>query len=652
MTEETMNEINSRPPLAKVTEDGIYKSLLLENPDNLFDCVDMNISTTHECFLRGLEASRDKPFLGERTGPNDTYEWITYQQAYDRAREIGSGFLQLGVNAGVEEIITIYCRNRIEWTLIDLGCVMYTVALAGLYDTISAEASAYIMDQTESKVLICDNVSKMDKLFSTRKSYDYLKTVILVEHPGDDMSKVEEERNIKIISLKEVQEMGKNNIKDLVPPKPDNLFCLCYTSGSTGLPKGVMTTHKNVTSMIASTNVIMKGHDPFNSETINFSYLPLPHAFERINQLMTYVRGGRIGFFKGDIKKLFDDIQELKPTVIISVPRILNRVYGKIHQELKNPIKRKLLEWGLQSKQADVERGEFRKNTWWDTFIFRKVQNLFGGNLDCLVIASAPILPDILNFFRYALGCPVYEGYGQTETSGVVTITHRLETIAGHVGPPAPNNIIKLVDVPESGYFQADRKGEICVKGVNITKGYYKLPEKTAEIIDSDGWLHTQDIGMFLPDGTLKIIDRKKNIFKLSQGEYVAPEKIENIYLLSPLIAQIFVTGDSLQSFTVAIIVPDEENILELAKSKGIKEPFEGLCQNTQIIQSILTDLRDLGKKNDLKGFEQVKDIFLTTEAFGIENGLISSTLKNKRFQLQKHFQQQISDMYKKGSEL
>ncbi|XP_014781246.1 long-chain-fatty-acid--CoA ligase 5 [Octopus bimaculoides] len=632
---------------AVVTEDGIYRSTLLENPDNLFDAVEENFSTTHECFLRGLEISRNKPFLGKRSGPNGAYEWITYQEAYDRAHEIGSGLLQLGVKAGVEEIISIYCKNRIEWTLIDLACAMYTVALAGLYDTISAEASSYVIEQTESKVLICDNVSKMDKLFSTKSSYENLKTIVLVDHPGDDFTNVEKERNIKIVSLEAVQEMGKNNLEELVPPKPENLFCLCYTSGSTGLPKGVITSHRNVTSMVASTEILMQGHNPYNPDTVNFSYLPLPHAFERLNQLLTYTKGGRIGFFQGDVKKLFDDLQELKPTIFTAVPRILNRVYDKIHNELKSPIKMKILEWALRSKQGEVEKGIFRNNSWWDILILKKIQNLFGGNIKFLVIGSAPILAKILNFFRYALGCQVYEGYGQTESTGIVTITLPGECDAGHVGPPAPNNYVKLVDVPEAGYFQADGKGEICVKGMNVTGGYFKLPEKTAEIFDSDGWLHTQDIGMFLPNGTLKIIDRKKNIFKLSQGEYIAPEKIENIYLLCPLISQIFVAGDSLQSYIVAIVVPNDENLLELAKLKGIEGTFEELCDNKEIKSIILTDIQEIGKKHDLKGFEQVKAITLTSVPFGIENGLISSTLKNKRFQLLKTFQQHISDMYK-----
>lgn len=632
---------------AEVNEDGIYRSVLLDNPDNLFDAIDTKYTTTHDCFLKGLEIARNKPFLGKRTSPTGKYEWITYQEAYDKAHEIGSGLLQLGVKAGEEEIISIYCKNRIEWTLIDLACAMYTVALAGLYDTISAEASSYVIEQTESKVLICDNVDKMDKLFSKQSNYEHLKTIVLVDHPGDDFTSVEKERNIKIVSLDSVQEMGKNNLKDLVPPKPENLFCLCYTSGSTGLPKGVITTHRNVTSMVASTEILMQDLNPYNAETVNFSYLPLPHAFERLNQLLTYTKGGRIGFFQGDVKKLFEDIQELKPTIFTAVPRILNRVYEKIHTELKSPIKMKLLEWALRSKQTEIEKGIFRNNSWWDILVLRKIQNLFGGNIKYIVIGSAPILGKILNFFRYALGCHVYEGYGQTECTGIVSITLPGECNAGHVGPPAPNNYIKLVDVPEAGYFKAEGKGEICVKGMNVTSGYFKLPEKTAELLDSDGWLHTQDIGMFLPNGTLKIIDRKKNIFKLSQGEYIAPEKIENIYLLCPLISQIFVAGESLQSYIIAIIVPNDENLLELAKLKGIEGSFEELCENKEIKNFVLKDLQEIGKKHDLKGFEQVKAITLTSVPFGIENGLISSTLKNKRFQLMKTFQQQISDMYK-----
>ncbi|NXK54924.1 ACSL1 ligase, partial [Chauna torquata] len=239
-----------------------------------------------------------------------------------------------------------------------------------------------------------------------------------------------------------------------------------------------------------------------------------------------------------------------------------------------------------------------------------------------------------------------YEGYGQTECTAGCSLSMPGDWTAGHVGAPMSCNIIKLVDVQEMNYLAAKGEGEVCVKGPNVFRGYLKDPEKTAEALDKDGWLHTGDIGKWLPNGTLKIIDRKKHIFKLAQGEYIAPEKIENVYLRSEALAQVFVHGESLQAFLIAVVVPDPETLRKWAKKKGVEGSYEELCKNKDVKKHILEDMVKIGKEAGLKSFEQVKEIIMHTEMFSVENGLLTPTLKARRPELRKYFQSQINELY------
>jgi len=247
------------------------------------------------------------------------------------------------------------------------------------------------------------------------------------------------------------------------------------------------------------------------------------------------------------------------------------------------------------------------------------------------------------------MGCIVVEGYGQTECVAACTVTIEGDNIPGHVGIPCPCNAIKLVDAPELGYYAKDQVGEVCIKGLNVFVGYYKAPEQTREVLDSDGWLHTGDIGRWTRTGTLKIVDRKKNIFKLSQGEYVAPEKIENIYVRCRFVAQSFVYGESLKSCLVAIVVPDAEVLLPwAAKELGQSDlSLHQLCAHPEVKKTILEEMNALAKKEKLHGFEQVRDIFLCPDLFTVEDGLLTPTLKSKRPQLKQRFETQLDAMYR-----
>ncbi|NXA16048.1 ACSL1 ligase, partial [Sapayoa aenigma] len=307
-----------------------------------------------------------------------------------------------------------------------------------------------------------------------------------------------------------------------------------------------------------------------------------------------------------------------------------------IFGQADSSLKRWLLDFASKRKEAELRSGIVRNNSFWDKVIFRKIQVCLKASE--LKFAIAEFHMNGYNLF--------FEGYGQTECTAGCSLSLPGDWTAGHVGAPMPCNIIKLVDVPEMNYLAAKGEGEVCVKGPIVFRGYLKDPDKTAEALDKDGWLHTGDIGKWLPNGTLKIIDRKKHIFKLAQGEYIAPEKIENVYLRCEALAQVFVHGESLQAFLVAVVVPDPDTLRNWAKKKGIEGSYQELCKNKDVKKYILEDMVRVGKESGLKSFEQVKDIFLHTEMFSIENGLLTPTLKAKRPELRKYFQSQIDELY------
>ena len=273
---------------------------------------------------------------------------------------------------------------------------------------------------------------------------------------------------------------------------------------------------------------------------------------------------------------------------------------------------------------------------------------MLGGKLRVLVTGSAPIDRKVLAFARGVMGCYVFEAYGQTETSGATVVSLPLDCRSdGHVGAPLPNTFVKLVDVPEMDYYKDNDQGEVCIKGRCNFRGYLKRPDITAETIDSDGWVHTGDIGEWLSNGALKIIDRKKNIFKMVQGEYVAPEKVEQIYGLSPWVDQAFVEGISSESYCVAVIVVNREYLESWAGNNGFNSPVEELIVEEPVRKVLLEQLHRLGKDKGLNGFEQPKKILPRLDPFTVDNGLLTPTLKLKRVALRKFFGQDIEELYR-----
>ncbi|KAL4843193.1 hypothetical protein H8958_006462 [Nasalis larvatus] len=651
---------------------GARRSALLDSDEPLVYFYE-DVTTLYEGFQRGIQVSNNGPCLGSRK-PDQPYEWLSYKQVAEMSECLGSALIQKGFTATPDQFIGIFAQNRPEWVIIEQGCFAYSMVIVPLYDTLGNEAVTYIVNKAELSLVFADKPEKAKLLLEgvENKLTPSLKIIVLMDAYGSELVEQGQKCGVEIISLKAMEDLGRANRRKPKPPAPEDLAVICFTSGTTGNPKGALITHRNIVSdcsafVKATENSVNPCPDdtlisflplahmfervvekvlPLNASDTHISFLPLAHMFEQLLKCVMLCHGAKIGFFQGDIRLLMDDLKVLQPTVFPVVPRLLNRMFDRIFGQANTTLKRWLLDFASKRKEAELRSGIIRNNSLWDRLIFHKVQSSLGGKVRLMVTGAAPVSATVLTFLRAALGCQFYEGYGQTECTAGCCLSMPGDWTAGHVGAPMPCSLIKLVDVEEMNYLAAEGEGEVCVKGPNVFQGYLKDPAKTAEALDKDGWLHTGDIGKWLPNGTLKIIDRKKHIFKLAQGEYIAPEKIENIYIRSEAIAQVFVHGESLQAFLIAIVVPDVETLRSWAQKRGFDGSFEELCRNKDVKKAILEDMVRLGKDSGLKPFEQVKGIALHPELFSIDNGLLTPTMKAKRPELRNYFRSQIDELY------
>jgi len=363
--------------------------------------------------------------------------------------------------------------------------------------------------------------------------------------------------------------------------------------------------------------------------------------------------GASIGYWRGDIKGLLDDIGALRPTVFIAVPRVYDRIYSGVMSKLQSGsfIKRALFNWGFNRKLHALNAGHAydKAAPFFDRLVFSKIKERLGGRVRIVISGGAPLARHVEDFLRVTMCCPVSQGYGLTETcaASFLAIPDDARHV-GTVGPPQPVLSLRLEAVPEMNYDPNANppRGEICLKGPAVFSGYYKDEKKTTEVLEPDGWFHTGDIGELTPAGALRIIDRKKNIFKLSQGEYIAVEKVEGVYCKDPNVEQIWVYGDSFKSSLVAVVVPTMANISQWASNDKAGNTLEALCRDAAVKAKLLESLNATGKEGKLKGFEMVRAIHLEPEAFSIENGLLTPTFKLKRPQLLSKYKTEVESMY------
>nr|AIG55396.1 secreted protein [Thraustotheca clavata] len=617
-------------------------------------------------------------FVGHRVidaaGNAGAFEWQTYAEVYDRIRHFASALVLKNMMPAADngqKMLCIYMKNRPEWLIAQYSALYAGGCISCLYDTLGASSTKFILNQTESPTVVC-TTAELKHVLDVKPVCPKMQHIVLcdVDTKSEEHFAMAAAAKVTLWTMSELEVIGEKNVVEMAPVKGDDTCFLMYTSGTTGDPKGVCISHKNLLSCALGVELSLskgKASETFNSKALHLSYLPLPHILEQLVHSIVISKGGGIGFFQGKTAKIPDDLCALRPTVFITVPRMLNKIYDTIvgGARAAGGFKAKLFDHALNTKLANLSQG-YTSHPLYDRLLFSKIQAKLGLDRCCVVITgSAPLAEDVMSFFRVVLDCPVVEGYGQSECCGAVNITDPFDLTTGTVGAPLPSCEMKLVSVPEMGYEVTDTlhgdepiqmrvngRGEICYRGPTIFTGYYKDPVKTAEAVDEEGWLHSGDIGVWTLDGRLKIVDRKKNIFKLSQGEYVAPEKIENILKVNPYVEQIFVYGDSLHSMLVGIVVPDKREIERLAASLKIEGTFEELCRNSVVVDTVQKDMVVTGKKGLLNGFETVRAIHLHPERFSVENDMLTPTFKLKRNDAKKAFIGIIDSLYERSGDV
>ncbi|XP_072975950.1 long chain acyl-CoA synthetase 6, peroxisomal-like [Typha angustifolia] len=605
------------------------------------------IGTLHDNFVYAVETFRDYKYLGTRVRVDGTvgeYKWMTYGEASTNRSAIGSGLICHGIPEGAR--IGLYFINRPEWAIVDLACSAYSYISVPLYDTLGPDAVQYIVNHGAVQAIFCVPQT-LTILLSFLSQIPSVRLIVVVGGIDENMPSLPSTTGLEIISYSKLHSQGHRNLHPFRPPKPEDIATICYTSGTTGTPKGAVLSHENLIANVAGSSLTVK----FYPSDVYISYLPLAHIYERANQIAMVHFGVAIGFYQGDNLKLMDDLAALRPTLFSSVPRLYNRIYAGIVNAVKESggIRERLFNVAYNAKKQAILNGR-NPSPIWDRLVFNKIRNKLGGRVRFMSSGASPLSADVMDFLRVCFGGQIIEGYGMTETSCVISSMNEDDNLTGHVGSPNPACEVKLVDVPEMNYTSDDKpyaRGEICVRGPIVFQGYYKDDIQTKEVIDEEGWLHTGDIGLWLPGGRLKIIDRKKNIFKLAQGEYIAPEKIENVYAKCKFISQCFIYGDSLNSSLVAIVSVEPEVLKAWAASVGIKyEDLGQLCADPRIRAAVLADMDAIGKEAQLRGFEFAKSVTLVLEPFTLENGLLTPTFKIKRPQAKAYFAKPIADMY------
>ena len=559
------------------------------------------------------------------------------------------------------KLVGIFAKNCTEWVIADMGCQMDSVTTATLYSTLGEEAFKYICQQTQIKtIMVSPDLVKM--LCELKKNYilQNLSTAILFDMTTncDSEKELENLRNAGFVAYSFTKDFMKENneIKDsdLEISNPDTIMTICYTSGTTGNPKGVMLSQRNLISVLET--VIRDSSVPLDEFGTHISFLPLAHIFERMVISGFMGVAAKIGFVSGSIKTtLMEDMNLLGPTLLFTVPRVLQTIRKKIFDgfDALNTWKKKLAYKAYHTKLENYKKYGIITHAFYDQLVFKKIRAMFGNRLKTILCASAPMPKELADDFKVILSIPIIEGLGMTELAGSAFCTsyHDLTNFTAGGVTGGVRMIIK--SVPDLGYTIDDvidgincPAGEICLKGPLIFDGYYKNDEENEKSFDKDGYFHTGDVGRIFPNlgNGLKIVDRVKEIFKLSQGEYIIPAKLETVYSKSNFIQQIMIYGNSSMNNIIAIICPDKKrcaDALGISVEELVKDE-----ENKELQNLFIDDLLKLANEAKFNGLEKVKYVLITFEGFTVSNTCMTPTMKIVRKKVELRFKNRIDKIY------
>ncbi|MFF7200392.1 AMP-dependent synthetase/ligase [Streptomyces sp. NPDC008141] len=581
-------------------------------------------------------------------GPDD-WKSLSWGEAAGRVYAIAAGLIALGVQP--EDRVALASSTRVEWILSDLGVMCAGGATTTVYPSTNAEESAYILSDSDSRVLIAEDASQLAKARERRAELPGLKHVVVFDSTGVEPDAADPEG--WVLSLADLEARGAQYlethpqaVKERVGAiTADQLATLIYTSGTTGRPKGVRLPHDNWSYMakaMAATGLI-------GPEDVQYLWLPLAHVFGKV-LTSGQIEVGHVTAVDGRVDKIIENLPVVQPTYMAAVPRIFEKVYNGVASKARagGGAKYKIFQWaaGVSREYAKTSQDNFRrtgsasvpfglgaKHKVADALVYSKLRDAFGGKLRAAVSGSAALAPDIGYFFAGA-GIHILEGYGLTESSAASFVNPGEAYRTGTVGKPMPGTEVRIAD-----------DGEILLRGPGIMEGYHGLPEKTEEVLESDGWFHTGDIGELSADGYLRITDRKKDLIKTSGGKYIAPAEVEGQFkAVCPFVSNILVHGAD-RNFCTALIALDEPTILGWAEENGLGgKPYAEVVATPEVLRLIDGYVQRLNE--GLQRWQTVKKFRLLPRDLDIEHGELTPSLKLKRPVVEREYQHLIDEMY------
>ncbi len=583
-------------------------------------------STLTDLFFEAVDRFGGAAAL-QRFESEDSIVDISYDDALETVRRVSAGLATRGIQRG--DRVAILSENRPEWALADYGCLCSGVIVVPIYPTLTAPQLAYILGDSEARLVFVSDEEQAEKVREAGAELPSMPQVVTFDAtsvvdtvPWSLFLEVEPEGDVAAFRARALE------------ARPHDVATVLYTSGTTGTPKGVMLTHNNVASNVRASCMILPIADTDNT----ISFLPLSHILQRMVDYLFFWTGCTIGYPRS-LETLIVDLKKLEPTVVVSVPRIYEKIYNGVMSA--EGFKKKLINWaaGVADRVADLRLAGKEASgllalqySVADKLVFSKVKTAVGGRLRFFVSGGGPLAPTLNRFF-YSIGLTILEGYGLTETSPVTNVNTVENFRIGAVGKPIPSTEVKIAE-----------DGEILVRGPQVMKGYYKKPELTAEVIDADGWFATGDIGEIDADGFLSITDRKKDIIVTAGGKNVAPQPVENLLATHGLVEQVVMVGDRRKHPSV-LVVPAFGPLESWARGEGIAwSSREDLLSNKAVIAHMESEL--FGMLGAFASYEQPKKLALLAEEFTVENGMLTPTLKVKRRVVQEQLDDLIDRLY------